>query len=209
MLHVDRAAGKTAKSAIGVEKELVRTIILQGLLSLGHNGFSRFDRVGPWIHHPQSQLPVCQFPPDHIDVTGAWGGIFKHELIDVHRYQGRQQPGIISGQQYLLLFAPIAPTDMHPGADPFNTGDNTVDQLGGEFQFLSRIPAGGKGCSHEGAPVTFLRHDDFGQHRLVELHEVAASIAEVDQFIPQNSNDIIGHFRGVPISLAGECAHPH
>lgn len=209
MLLVDRAAGKTAKSAIGVEKELVRTIILQGLLSLGHNGFSRFDRVGPWIHHPQSQLPVRQFPPDHIDVTGSWSGIFEHELIDVHRFQGRQQPGIISGQQDLFLFAPVATADMHPCADPFYTGDNTVDQLGGEFQFLSRIPAGSKGCSHEGAPVTFLRHDDFGQHRLVELHEVAAGIAEVNQLIPQNANDVIGHFRGVPISLAGECAHPH
>lgn len=209
MLLIHRAACKTTKSAIGVEKELVRTVILQGLLRLGHNGINRFDRIGPWIHHSQSQLPVRQYPSDHINVTGARGGIFENELVDAHRFQGGQQPGIISGQQDLFLFAPVATTDMHSCTDAFNTGDDTVDQLGGEFQFLSRIPAGGKGRSHEGTPVAFLRHDNFGQHRLVELHEVAAGIAEIDQFIPKNPNNVIGHFRRMPIGLAGECTHPH
>jgi len=36
------------------------------------------------------------------------------------------------------------------------TVDNPIDEIGGKLEFLARIPAGGKGRSHEGTPLTLL-----------------------------------------------------
>ncbi len=66
---------------------------------------------------------------------------------------------------------------MDTDADSFNPFNDSVDQFSSKFQFLTRITAGSKGCSHEGASIALLRHHHFGQHRFVELDKVAASIA--------------------------------
>ena len=58
--------------------------------------------------------------------------------------------------------------------DPFN---NPVYQVGSKFQFLTRITAGSKGRSHEGASIALPRHNHFGKHRFVKLDKVAAGIA--------------------------------
>jgi hypothetical protein len=43
-----------------------------------------------------------------------------------------------------------------PGSDAINVLDDPVDQLGRVLQLGTRIPAGGKGRSHECAAVVFL-----------------------------------------------------
>ena len=90
---------------------------------------------------------------------------------------------------------------MDADADAVNTLDDSVDQVGREFQFFTRIPAGGKGRSHEGAPVALLRHDHLGQHRFVELDEVAAGIAQVEQLLAEDPDDVVGH-------LLDDCGRP-
>jgi hypothetical protein len=66
---------------------------------------------------------------------------------------------------------------MDPDAESLNSLNDPVDQVGGKLKFLTRITAGSKGCSHEGASVALLRHHYFGKHRFVELDKVAAGIA--------------------------------
>ena len=118
-------------------------------------------------------------------------------MINLHPLQGRQQPGIIAGKQYIFLFAPVATTDMDTDADTIKPLDDPVDQFGSEFQFLTRITAGSKGRSHEGASVALLRHHHLSQHRFVELDKVAAGIPQVDQFLTEYPDDIIGHLSGL------------
>ena len=66
---------------------------------------------------------------------------------------------------------------MDTDTDTIHALDDAVDQVGGELQFLARIPAGGKGRSHKGAPSALLGHHHLGEHRFVELNEIATGIA--------------------------------
>jgi len=45
---------------------------------------------------------------------------------------------------------------MDPNAESINPFNNPIDQVGSKFQFLTRITAGSKGCSPEGAAIAFL-----------------------------------------------------
>ena len=74
------------------------------------------------------------------------------------------------------MLAPVTPTDMDTCSDTFDTGCDPVDQFCCKFQFLTRVTAGCQGGSHEGSPLTVLRHDDLGEHRFVELDKVATGI---------------------------------
>jgi len=67
---------------------------------------------------------------------------------------------------------------MDPYPYTVNAFDNSVDKIGGKLEFFARIPAGGKGRSHEGTPFTLLRHDHFGQYRLVKLDKVTPGIPQ-------------------------------
>lgn len=180
LLDIYRTTGETAESAIGIEKELLGTIIAQRSLRLGDNCFHRLDIVGARVDHPKPQFTVGQGTPDHLDIAGPGSGIFKNKLINAHPLQRRQKPHIVPRQQDVFLLAPVAATDMYADADTLDALDNPIEQIGGEDQLLARITAGGQGRSHEGAPVAVLRHHHLGQHRLIKLDEIAARIAQIE-----------------------------
>ena len=69
---------------------------------------------------------------------------------------------VVAGQQDVFLSAPVAAADVDAGTDPIDTVDDPIDQLGGVFEFGTRITAGSKGRSHERSPFTLLRHHHFG-----------------------------------------------
>ena len=199
--HIHRTAGKTTKAAIGIEKQLVGTVKFQGFFGLGNDDSHRLHLVGARIDHAQAQFPVRYSRPT-TSMSPALGVAYSSTNWSTFiALQGRQQSGIITGEQYVFLLAPVTAANMDTDTNSVNSFNDPVDQVGSEFQFLTRITAGSKGRSHEGAPVAFLRHDHFGQHRFVELDKVAAGIAQVEQFFPQYPDNIIGHLSGTAVGL--------
>ncbi len=131
-------------------------------MRLFHDQINRFHVACPGIDHAKSQFPVRQVFADNGNVPGPGGGILQNKLIDFHPLQGGQQSGIIAGQQDLFLPAPVAAADMDAYSYAVYTFNDPVDQVCCKFQFLTRIPAGGKGGSHEGSAVALPGHHNFG-----------------------------------------------
>lgn len=45
---------------------------------------------------------------------------------------------------------------MYADSGAFYVFDDSVDEFGSKFEFLTRIPAGSKGCSHKRTPFALL-----------------------------------------------------
>jgi hypothetical protein len=201
LLVVDAAIGKASEAAVGIEEYLFRPVVFQCSFRISHNLIDGFNLLGPWIHNTQPNLPIRKRFPDHIHIACARRGIFQDELFDSNLGKAGNERFIISRKQHFLGAAPVAATNVKSRSNARDSFNYPIQKLGGILQLRTRITASRQGRSHEGSPLIFFGENDFGEHRLIELHELASLTHQVKKLLPEDLYDIISKLLLVIIDL--------
>ncbi len=108
------------------------------------------------------------------------------------------------------LAAPVAATDVDAGLHPLDPLGDAVEEPRGEQQLPGRIPGRLRhGPAHERALLDVAVEDHVGEHRLVELDEGAAGVAERHQLLAEDLHDVDGELLARGIGLVGDALDPH
>jgi len=198
---VDASVGETSKTAVGIEEDLFRPVILERPLRITDDGFNAFNFLGSRINNAKSDFPIRERSSHDIHIAGSWRGIFEDELFHADLLEAGDERLVISGKKHLLGTAPVAAADVKANSQSLHSFDDPVQKLRCIFQFRTRIPAGRESGSHECPPLIFLRKDNFGENGLVKLHKLASFGSQIHEFLPKDSYHVISHFLLVAISL--------
>jgi len=119
-----------------------------------------------------------------------------------------QQEVIAAAQVDPVLVAALAATDVQARAKVLEALHHAVDQVHGEGQFPGRVHSGRQRRAQQIAALFGRREGDIGQHRFVELHEVASGRAQVLQFLAQQGHHVPSQRLLVGVVRRGQVLDP-
>jgi len=150
---INTAIGETSKPTIRVKEDLFRRPIVRCLADSLCNLLDRLRDICSWIHTTQADFSIRQCISNHAQISSPRRCIFQHQLSDVHFSKTIDKRCVVSLDQHIFTFGPVAPANMESNSHFFRKPfDDAIEQLSRVFQFCTRITAGRQCSSHEGSP---------------------------------------------------------
>ena len=184
-----RTARERAEATVRVEEDVLGLVILERLLHLADDIVDALDFFALGIDDAQANLPVIEGLSNHAEIPRPGRSELQHQLLNINLRKRGYQRLVIARQMHCIFLAPVAPADVHAGANPLHTFNDPVHHFDCKAEFRTRITAGCQAASHEGSTERFsflglARVHHLGQHRLVELDKIASRIPKLYELVP-------------------------
>src|SRR5262249_356978 len=152
----------------------------------------RFDLPPLLIDDAHADATVIRQVGEELHASGPRRGQLEKQGADVHTAQQAEQRPVVAGQGDALVGRPVAAAYVHAEARSWQPGYHLVDQRARELELTLAIALLTERAAHEASRVLGAGEHDFGQHRLVELHEGDTTGKKIVDLLAHDAHDVFG-----------------